>query len=530
MSNDSERNHIWHADIKRRILLQRVLTGAAVLPGLDLLTRGSGVLAYAHARATLPSKATGTLRVANPGEPNFIDPADALEITEFGPIRNVYGGLVNWDPTYTKLIPDLATSWKSNPDATEWTFMLRSGVTFHDGTPFDSTAARKTIEYYKGKTWGLVWANLVKIDDSNPQVLRVFFSKPAPDLARDQSLVRMISPKLIAAKAVAKQMVGTGPYRFKAWNKGQSIILEANPSYWDKGHPFIQEIQFLTIADKTAAVNALKAGDVDVIMKVDPKQLQALAKDPRFGVASNRSWLQGWLFFKWNLTPTNDVRVRQAIAYAVDLPTITKEVMLGQAKPAPSPLPYGTYGWVNPPTRYPYNPTKARALLKAAGYGSGLSLKMGSQAGVLILGDEVSQAVVGQLSEVGINVKLDIMEPGLLATEIASNHATHHLFHAEFGWVDGSEFHFTVGNALSYTSATTKQLQKIQAIVDKTTTTPDGSQRLQYLAALQNEFMQELPYLPMYDATLSDVFQANIKGYSNPRDGYLPYFGNAYRV
>ena len=167
-------------------------------------------------------------------------------------------------------------------------------------------------------------------------------------------------------------------------------------------------------------------------------------------------------------------------------------------------------------------------MLKEAGYSNGVSLKMATQAGVLILGEEVAQALVGQLSEVGINAKLDIMEPGLFVKELLASRPPHHLFHAEFGWPDGSEFHFTVGNAFSYTGATASQLQKLQQFATKTTTTPDGPHRLQYLAELQDEFMKELPYLPLFDPQLSDVFQAKIKGYSNPRDGFLPYFGGAH--
>lgn len=473
-----------------------------------------------------PKVPTGTLRIANPGEPNFIDPSQALELTEWSMCRNVYDGLMEFDREYAELTGALATKWESAPDAKEWIFTLRDGVTFHDGEAFDSTAARKTLEYYKDKTWGLTVANLAEIDDSDPLTLRVMFSQPAPDFARDQTIVRMMSPKLIAEDAASKRAVGTGPYKFVKWNKGQSIILEANNDFWGKG-PYFETIELRAIGDQTAAISALTSGEIDVVMKAPPRQTEDLSRHPNLQAITKPSWLEGHLIIRASMDPTSDVRVRQAIAWALDREAIVKNVLLDQATVATSPMPRDTYGKIDPETAYSRDLERARALLAQAGHPDGVSFKMAVWAGIRVLGEEVAQAVVGQLADAGINVDLDILEPGVATQDLVAKKPKYHVHHAEYGWANGGPFHFTLGTALGHAQYTGKELT---ALVEKVKTTPDGPERLAALADTQELFMQELPHLPLYHLTLSDLAVSSLRGYTNPKDGYFPAFQQAYKA
>src|SRR5207237_2693117 len=142
------------------------------------------------------------------------------------------------------------------------------------------------------------------IDDSRPNVLELTFSAPSPDLARNQTVAKMISPKAIDAKAVGKQAIGTGAYLFKQWNRGISVTLEPNPSYWGKSGPYLERIDLRNIADKTAAITALTAGDVDLVFKVPPKQLQTLRQRSKLASSSSRpSWIEGHLVFRCDQKP-----------------------------------------------------------------------------------------------------------------------------------------------------------------------------------------------------------------------------------
>jgi peptide/nickel transport system substrate-binding protein len=335
------------------------------------------------------------------------------------------------------------------------------------------------------------------------------------------TIARMISPKLIAENAVGKRAVGTGAYRFQTWKKGSHVALDANPNYWGNVGPNLEGIELRFIADQTAAITALTAGDLDLVMKVPPKQLATLKKNPKLRASTDTSWIEGHLVFRTDQKPVSDARVRQACAYAIDRNAIVEKVLLGQATVANTPLPPGTYGRVTPPTRYSYNPEKAKALLQAAGYPDGVEIGLVVFAAIRVLGEEVGQAVAAQLSDAGIKTNLDILEAGVAINDLLAKKPKHQVFHAEYGWANGGPFHFTIGTALGHPqykgAALTKMIQQIS-------TTPDGPKRLRLLAQAQNLFMKELPHLPLYHLTLSDVFRSDLVGYRNPKEGYLPVF------
>ena len=516
----------WRSVTDRRTFLMGLAAGAVLLPSastlLEACTQGSSP---GTTTAGPPSKPTGTLRAAVPGIPNFIDPTMALEITEWSTCRNVYDGLIEWNSDYTQLVPGLADSWQSNSDATEWTFNLKKGIQFHDGQPFNSSAVRKTIEYYQGKTWGLIWANVSHVDDSDPNVVKISFSAPSPDLARNQTLGRIISPKLIADNAVGTKAVGTGPFSFVNWDKTSGITLDAHDGWWGKNGPYLKEIQFRFISDNTAALTALTAGDLDLVMKVPPPRLKDFQNNSKFAISSINSWLEGHLIFRCDQPIVNDVRVRQGIAYAIDRESIVNNVLLNQATVATSPEAPGCYGKTDPPTSYALDKNKSRALLKAAGFDTGPNLKMSTAALIRVMGEEVAQAIVAQLQDAGINVKGDVQEAGVYLGDLFGDHPTHQLFHVEYGWANGGPFHYTLGTALGHPRYKGAELT---ALIAKVATTADGDQRLALIAQTEDLFMKELPHLPLYHVKLSDVFRASLVGYQNPRDGYLPFFGRAY--
>jgi ABC-type transport system substrate-binding protein len=200
-----------------RLVVSRrnVLQGAAAMLAVPAAGRllGAAPRIAATPRLALPRR-SGTLIAANIAEPNFIDPANALEVDEYAVVRNVYDGLVQWDPAEQHLEPALALSYHSNSSATQWVFHLRKGVEFQDGTPFNSAAVKQTIMHYLPNSWGFLFANLKSIDDSNPYVVKLNFSLPSPDLARNQTFVKMISPKLLKQNKAAARAVGTGAIKF----------------------------------------------------------------------------------------------------------------------------------------------------------------------------------------------------------------------------------------------------------------------------------------------------------------------------
>ena len=188
---------------------------------------------------------------------------------------NVYDGLIEWSEDYSELVPGLAESWEFSDDAKEWTFKLRTGVAFHDGTPFDEQAVKRSLEHFTEGAVAFALANMKRIDVSRPGEVRVLFSKPAPDFGRDQTSIKMVSPKLLAEKAAASERaVGTGRYKLVRWDKGSQMLLEAVPDHWSGEGPYLERIELRPINEQTTALSALTAGDIDLVMKVAPRQAQ----------------------------------------------------------------------------------------------------------------------------------------------------------------------------------------------------------------------------------------------------------------
>lgn len=506
--------------VARRDLLRGIGVGALALGGGSLLAACGPTSTPAPTGSASGSGSAsrgGTLQAAISSEPNFINPADALELTEYSVVRSVYDGLTQWNTSYSDLDPALALSWASNADATDWVFKLRPGVKFQDGTPFDSTAVKKSMQEYLPNAWGALFANLKTIDDSDPMTLKLTFSASNPDLARNWSFVKVISPKLLAANQAASKSVGTGAFQWVNWAKGQKITLAANRDYWGKPQPYLDGLVLPIVSDETARVSGLESGSLNLIMQVDAHDLPTLKSASNLRTSSTSTWLELNLTFRCDQPITKDPRVRQAVAYGIDRAALVKDVLLGQGVVAPSPIPAGCYGHITPTTEYSYNPSKSRQLLKEAGYPKGISLNLAGGATYSLLG----QAMVAQLAQAGITVHFDQLEAGVEVNDLIAPHPKHQLFIITYGWVNGGPFHFDTLNVLNHPQYKGAALT---ALIDKCNGTADGPARLQALSDAQNLFMIELPHLPLYYAIDTDAFSSEFTGYQTPKDTYQPIF------
>jgi ABC-type transport system substrate-binding protein len=379
---------------------------------------------------------------------------------------------------------------------------------------------KTTLAHYLPGAWGFLLGGMTTVDDSDPLVLKVTFSVPNPDFGRNNTFIKAMSPLLIQQKAAAKKAVGTGAFQWGEWVHGEKITLPASTNYWGTPEPYLDGLDLITVTDENARVNGLQSRSLNLIMRVEPHDLPTLASDSKVGLSGGPSWLELHLTFRCDQPVTSDVRVRQAIAYGVDRDTIVKDVLLGQGTVAPSPIPIGCYGHITPSTSYSYDPDKSRALLQAAGYPKGLTLKMGTGSTIYQL---VGEAMVAQLSEAGINVIFDVEDPGILVTDLIAKKPKHDLFILTYGWVNGGPFHFDTGLVLAHPEYKGAALTEL---IHKCNTTPDGPARLNYLAQAQDLFMQVIPHLPLYYANNTDAFTSTVHGYVYPKDAYQPVFAN----
>jgi ABC-type transport system substrate-binding protein len=381
------------------------------------------LVAVATALALLAGVALAqdTVRIAQSLAQNILSPAEATGLPDATVIRTMFEGLVGF--TDGVLVTELATDWSANDDATAFTFTLRDGVTFHDGTPFDAQAVKDYYDWVmdpdsRGARGRSLLSAMERVEVLAPDQVRIHLSRPngAFIYLLATSNARIASPAAIAAYGdeLSKNPVGTGPFRFVSWDEGQMIVVERNPDYW--GAPAqVDRIEFLVVNNAATRVAMLQSGEVHFIESLPPQLVPAIEADPNLEVLSTPANFLRMLQLNTTKEPFGDVRVRQALNYAVDKQQLVNVVFGGNATVMTAPIPETAFGYAEQPA-YGYDPERARALLAEAGYADGFDMTV-----LTFTGDEyrtAGQVLQQMFSEVGVRMTLDAQERGSLVEQI----------------------------------------------------------------------------------------------------------------
>ncbi len=311
--------------------------------------------------------------------------------------------------------PGLALRWELTPDQRTYTFQLRRGVRFHNGEPFTAAAVKFSFERAAGESSTnkdkRVFANIAQIGTPEPDVLVLTLRQPEPDFLflLGQATAAIVEPRSAAGNA--QQPVGTGPYQLAGWVRGASLQLKAFEGYAQRGLPMppIRRATFRFIADPAAQVAALLSGDVDAFPRVAAaRSLEQFKRQPqRFQLIIAGSRAKTLLAMNHRRKPLDDVRVRRALAMALDRQALITAAADGYGLPIGSHYVPGAPGYVDLTAVNAHDPARARALLKEAGVtGLSLSLKL-PPAPYARQGGEL---VAAQLAQVGVQVKLENIE------------------------------------------------------------------------------------------------------------------------
>jgi peptide/nickel transport system substrate-binding protein len=364
-----------------------------------------------QAAAPVASGARNELVVVQSADVPSLDPAKNLVIHVFNVAQNVLDTATYLDRDL-KVEPRLATSWKSTDDTT-WEVKFRRGVKFHDGTPFNAQAVKASFDYQSAadtpaRSFFTNWSSLDVVDEST---VRIKTKAPEPYFPNVLSRLWIFSPAdLKDPNTLGTSLNGTGGYKLTEFVKGDHITLVANPDYW-AGAPKIQKVVFRAAPEASARVAMLQAGQADVIVNLPVEQSKVIESDNRLRVATVLGLRAVPLMIDQRKgAPLSDLRVRQAMNYAVDREAIIKNILGGFAAQQPatiSPLIEGNDKDVKP---YPYDPDKAKQLLAAAGYASGFEINFYHPTGRWMKDAEAAQAIGQMLSKVGIKTNLRTLE------------------------------------------------------------------------------------------------------------------------
>ena len=339
-----------------------------------------------------------------------LDPANHYSISATSVLRHVFDPLVDVTND-SKFVPALAESWRPVNNTT-WRFTLRKGVTFHDGTPFNADSVVYTLKRVRDNTKlikAFVYQDIDAVEKDGDYAVTVTSKRPFGSLPAHLTMLGMLPPG--AAKnedAFFEKPVGTGPFRFTSWTRGDQVFLTANPGYWKPGVPKVEKVTFRFIPELSTRTAALRAGELHVIDRVTPDLVETLKGSRGVKVLDVPAIeTQRWIF-QLAKEPVKDHRLRQAISLAIDRNVIIKELLRGYGRPVDSPVPPGLLGHTSLPLK-PYDPEKARQILKQAGY-TNISLDMVLMKDLYPKQLEITQAVAAMLGEVGIKLNIKNLE------------------------------------------------------------------------------------------------------------------------
>lgn len=307
-----------------------------------------------------------------------------------------------------KIEPGLSESYEQKDDTT-WIFKLRQGVTFHNGEEFNADAVKFSLERVlnekqKSPQRGNISA-ISAVNVLDPYTVEIKTKEPYNLLPHRLFYLSIVPPKYVQEvgdQEFAQKPVGTGPYKFAEWVKGDKIVLEANENYF-KGAPTIKKVSFRVIPEVATQIAELQSGGVDIIRMVPPDMLAQLEGNPQLAVTSTPLLRVYYMAFDTKKKPFDDARVRQAMNYAVDIDTIVKKVLADKAVRTPAGVNPNHFGFDESIKPYPYDPEKAKSLLKEAGYENGFETEI--HYFTPGIGQQITDAVISDLSKVGIKAK-----------------------------------------------------------------------------------------------------------------------------
>jgi peptide/nickel transport system substrate-binding protein len=339
-----------------------------------------------------------------------LDPANHYSISATSVLRHVYDPLVEVTND-SKFVPALAESW-TPVNNTTWRFVLRKNVKFHDGSPFTADSVVYTLKRARDNTKlikAFVYQDLDEVRKDGDHVVTVTTKRPFGSLPAHLTMLGILPASAGAnEEAFFQKPVGTGPFKFVRWTHGEQIALAANEAYWKPGIPKVERLTFRFIPELSTRVAALRAGELHVIDRVWPDNVETLRSTAGVRVLDTPAIeAQRWIF-QLAKEPGKDPRVRKAISLAIDRNVIIKDLLLGYGRPVVSPIPPGLIGHTNLGQK-PYDPEKARQLLKQAGHQK-LSIDFVLMKDLYPKQLEIVQAVAAMLADVGITVSIKNLE------------------------------------------------------------------------------------------------------------------------
>ncbi len=533
----------------KKTVMAVALLAIAVIIGIALLLFPQ-LPPVAPTTPTTPAETTAppapkekVITIGTTDQVKHLDPALAYDFMSCNVIYNVYDTLVRYKPGTTEIEPWLAERWEVSENGTVWTFYLRKGVKFHDGTELTADAvvfSIKRVMETKGDPSWLVTEIVKDVKAVDKYTVRFYLKEPfTPFLSMlSFTVYAPVSPKAVkehatdsdpwAVEWLDKHAVGTGPFKVVEWKEGEYIVLEKFDEYWNKeAAAKADKVVVRFFKDPTTMMLALEKGEIDIAFRhLSVEQLEELKKNPDIVVEEAPSLMIRYLVFNLgNFTELRDVKVRQAIAYAIDRDKIVNEVFKGAAVKIYSLVPPGLSEYYEPVFKKYDLPrdealAKAKELLKEAGYSEEHPLELTLWYTTDHYGPkeaDVAYAIKESLEETGM-IKVELR--GLPWTQFLDQLDHHVMMCFLLGWYpdyidpDDYLFPFLHSSSSGPVFSSFYHNPKVDQLLEEARRTADVQKRIEIYKEVQKILGEDVPYIPLWSEKQYIAYRKGVTGVS----------------
>ncbi|MCW1933067.1 ABC transporter substrate-binding protein [Pararhodobacter zhoushanensis] len=502
-------------DTSLRPTRRSILMGAAAAAGAGMMLPGG-----AFAQEATPQRG-GTLRVSMPYNPASLDPITGRNLPDFNTLYALYDALIGFDDETLELQPMLAKSWDW-ADPSTLVLELQDGVMFHDDTPFNAEAVvfnlRRGLDYARSNVKSDL-AGVQAIEATGP--LQVTIRLEAPNAALPAILSNragcMVSPASVQAAEdgnIDRAPVGAGPFRFIEWRDNDLIRLERNESYWQGPElPYLDALELRIINELNTAARTVTSGQADVALQLAAQQIMVARRSDNIIATATTSMTYYTAFFNYARGPLADLKVRQAMNYALNRADLQQVLLMGLGEATCSVFPREF--WASGPDAadyYPYDPERARALLAEAGYPDGVdiaTLSWPDQAAM-----QRTEIIGNQLAQVGIRLNVTPVQPAQAIQVFMIEEQGDMLLSPTGGNPDPSLAFDRQFSATALRNAGKIELDGYRELLEATMSTYDFDERQQKLFELEMFVVENALHLPQYMSAGMSIQTPQVKDFT----------------
>lgn len=477
--------------------------------------------------AAVPAWAAKDAVIAVGSNFTTLDPYDANDTLSQAVAKSFYQGLFGFDKEM-KLVNVLAESYEASPDGLTYTIKLRSGIKFQDGSDFNAEAVKVNLDRASNPDNHLKRYNLFKSVDStevlDPSTVKITLKQPFSAFINTLAspAAAMISPAALKkyGKDIGFHPVGTGPYELETWNQTDFVKVKKFAGYWKKGYPKLDTITWRPVVDNNTRAAMLQTGEANLAFPIPYEQARLLEKNPRLDLVTSPSIMQRYISLNVTQKPFDNLKVREALSYAINRQALVKVAFAGYATPATGIVPPA----IQYSQSYPapeYNPAKARELLKEAGYPNGFTTTLWSSHNHSTA-QKVLQFTQQQLAQIGIKVKVTAMDAGQRAAEVedkGQKESGVRMFYTgwsastgEANWALTPLFATQSWPPTIFNTAFYSNPQVDKDLTDALNTT-DSEKKAAFYKDAQDRIWQDRPWIPLVVEKLVSANTKNLTGF-----------------